>query len=181
VGDAHGQAVTRRDFARRVPAEDPPLGLMARPAMSLSNIVPFQSKEISMSPDENKTIARRYLEETHSKGNLDIIDELCTPAFGAGQKAILGMELKAFPDMQWTIEDMVAEGDKVVLRLTSQGTHLGEFHDWHGFGVLPPTGKAWTCSSIFIYRLADGRIAEGWGVNDILSVYLQLGVVPLPR
>ena len=134
-----------------------------------------------MSTDANKIIARRYLEETHNKGNLDIINELCTSEFGAGQKAFLVMELNAFPDMHWTIEDMVAEGDKVVLRLRSQGTHLGEFHDWYGFGVLPPSGKAWTCSHVFIYRLAGGRIAEGWGVHDILSLYLQLGVVPLPQ
>jgi predicted ester cyclase len=131
-----------------------------------------------MSTEENKAVAHRYLEETHNKGNLDVIDELCAPEFGAWQRDFLIMERNAFPDMHFTIEETIAEGDKVVLRITSRGTHLGEFHDWNGFGILAPTGKAWDCSHIFIYNFIDGKIAGGAAEHNILGLYQQLGVIP---
>jgi steroid delta-isomerase-like uncharacterized protein len=78
---------------------------------------------------------------------------------------------RAFPDLHITIEDVIEEGDKVVVRDTVTGTHLGEFNG------LPPTGKAVSYSEIFIIRFANGRIAEIWGVVDIFTQMKQLGLV----
>jgi len=79
---------------------------------------------------------------------------------------------RAFPDLHITIEDLIAEGDKAVARNTVTGTHQGEYMG------LPPTGKSIPYNEIFIVRLADGRIAETWGVVDVLSQMRQLGAIP---
>ncbi len=78
----------------------------------------------------------------------------------------------AFPDGQMTIEDLVAEGDRVVARTTFNGTHQGEMQG------IPATGKAVSVSGITIFRLDNGKIAEGWLVNDNLGLMQQLGVIP---
>ena len=80
--------------------------------------------------------------------------------------------LGAFPDLHVAIEDVVAEGDKVVYRNTVTGTHQGEYRG------LPPTGRSVRYAEIFILRCAGGRIAEIWGVVDVLAQLRQLGVVP---
>lgn len=80
--------------------------------------------------------------------------------------------LHAFPDLHVAIEDVVAEGDKVVHRNTVTGTHQGEYQG------LAPTGKTITYNEIFIIRFADGRIAEIWGVVDVLTQLRQLDVIP---
>ncbi|MDT0445011.1 ester cyclase [Streptomyces johnsoniae] len=79
---------------------------------------------------------------------------------------------RAFPDLHIAVEDLIAEGDKVVCRNTVTGTHRGEF-----MGV-PPTGTSITYREIFIGRFTDGRVAETWGVVDLLSLMRQLGVAP---
>ena len=79
---------------------------------------------------------------------------------------------RAFPDLHVTVEDLIAEGDKVVGRNTVTGTHQGEYMG------RPPTGKSLTYNEIFIFRFASGRIAETWGVVDILSQMRQLGMMP---
>ena len=79
---------------------------------------------------------------------------------------------RAFPDLHVTIEDLIAEGDKVVSRNTVTGTHQGEY-----MGV-PSTGKSVTYNEIFIVRFVNGRFAETWGVVDVLSQMKQLGVIP---
>ena len=79
---------------------------------------------------------------------------------------------RAFPDLHITIEDLIAEDDKVVARDTVTGTHQGEYMG------LPPTGKSITYNEIFICRFADGRVAETWGVVDVLSQMRQLGAIP---
>jgi steroid delta-isomerase-like uncharacterized protein len=79
---------------------------------------------------------------------------------------------RAFPDLHVTIEDLIAEGDKVVSRNTVTGTHQGEYMG------IPPTGKSVTYNEIFIVRFVNGRFAETWGVVDILSQMKQLGVIP---
>ena len=86
-------------------------------------------------------------------------------------KEVFARLLRAFPDLHVTIEDLIAEGDKVVARDTVTGTHQGEYMG------LPPTGKSVTYNEIFIVRFADGRIAETWGVVDVLSQMRQLGVI----
>ena len=82
------------------------------------------------------------------------------------------MLLRGLPDLHLTIEDLIAEGDKVVARNTVTGTHQGEYMG------LPPTGKSVTYNEIFIVRFAGGRIAETWGVVDVFSQMKQLGVIP---
>jgi polyisoprenoid-binding protein YceI/predicted ester cyclase len=80
--------------------------------------------------------------------------------------------LRAFPDLHVAVEDVIAEGDKVVFRATVSGTHQGEYRG------LPPTGKSVTYNEIFIGRFAGGRIAEIWGVVDVFSQMQQLGAIP---
>jgi steroid delta-isomerase-like uncharacterized protein len=79
---------------------------------------------------------------------------------------------RAYADLHITIEDLIEEGDKVVVRNTVTGTHQGEYMG------IPPTGKSVTYNEIFIARFADGRIAETWGVVDVLSQMRQLGAIP---
>jgi steroid delta-isomerase-like uncharacterized protein len=87
-------------------------------------------------------------------------------------KEVFGRLHRAFPDLRVTVEDAIAEGDKVVSRNSVTGTHQGEYMG------IPPTGKSVTYNEIFIARFVDGRIAETWGVVDVLSQMRQLGVIP---
>jgi steroid delta-isomerase-like uncharacterized protein len=87
-------------------------------------------------------------------------------------KQVWAVLLRAFPDLHVAAEDMIAEGDKVVSRNTVTGTHRGDFKG------MPPTGRAVSYNEIFIFRFADGRIAEIWGVVDVLSQLRQLGAIP---
>ena len=86
-------------------------------------------------------------------------------------KRVWEVLLRAFPDIHVTTEDMIAEGDKVVCRNSVTGTHQGEYMG------LPPTGKSVTYNEIFIGRFVNGRVAETWGVVDVLSQMKQLGVI----
>jgi steroid delta-isomerase-like uncharacterized protein len=79
---------------------------------------------------------------------------------------------RAYPDLHVAVEDVIAEGDKVVGRNVVTGTHRGEY-----LGI-PPTGKSVTYNEIFIFRFRNGRIAETWGVVDVLSQLRQLGAIP---
>jgi predicted ester cyclase len=133
-----------------------------------------------MTTEENKAIVRRYRLEMLGKGNLGIADELFPPQFILHSmdydiekfKQLQTMWLDAFPDLQFTIEDLVAEGDKVVERFTGLGTHKGSL-----FGIAP-TGKQMNVSGIYIHRFVDGQIVEIWGIIDQLGLFQQLGVVP---
>jgi steroid delta-isomerase-like uncharacterized protein len=81
----------------------------------------------------------------------------------------------AFPDRQVTIDDVIAEGDRVVVRTTLNGTHQGKMQG------IPATGNLVTQPSITIFRLANGKIAEGWYSTDNLGMMQQLGVIPSPK
>jgi steroid delta-isomerase-like uncharacterized protein len=87
-------------------------------------------------------------------------------------KEVFGRLHRAFPDLHITVEDVIAEGDKVVGRNTVTGTHQGEYMG------IPPTGKSVSYNEIFIARFVNGRIAETWGVVDVLSQMRQLGAIP---
>jgi steroid delta-isomerase-like uncharacterized protein len=89
-----------------------------------------------------------------------------------GYLALLGMLRGGFPDVQWKLEDVVAEGEKVAARYTMRGTHRGAF-----FGV-PPTGRAIAVQSMAFYRLAGGRFVEEHGMPDMLGLMQQIGAVP---
>src|SRR5262245_19447466 len=135
----------------------------------------------------NKATFRR-IEDTVNTGDVEVIskaiDEVVAPdalirmplpieATGAQAfRQLWAMLLRGLPDLHLTIEDLVEEGDKVVMRASVTGTHQG-----HYMG-LPPTGKSITYDEIFIWRFAGGRIAEMWGVVDVFSQMQQLGVIP---
>ena len=113
----------------------------------------------------------------------ETIDELVDPdaairtplpiaATGAeALKQVWTMLLRVYPDIHLTVEDLIAEGDKVVGRTTVTGTHRGEF-----IGVAP-TGKSITYDEIFIFRFVDGKVVETWGVVDVFAQIRQLGLV----
>jgi steroid delta-isomerase-like uncharacterized protein len=137
-----------------------------------------------MAAEELKAIARRYIEEVWNNGNLVLIDELFTPDYinhspnvgqmagPEGLKQLIATFRRAAPDLHLTINDMIAEGDRVVTRWTAQGTHQGEL-----MGV-PPTGKQIAVTAIVIDRIVDGRIVEHWAGRDDLGLFQQLGLIP---
>jgi steroid delta-isomerase-like uncharacterized protein len=87
-------------------------------------------------------------------------------------KQVWTVLLRAFPDLHVANDDLIAEDDKVVIRNTVTGTHLGEYRG------VPPTGKSVSYNEMFIFRFADGRIAEMWGVVDVYAQLRQLGMIP---
>ncbi|MFB4268513.1 ester cyclase [Nonomuraea sp. GTA35] len=135
----------------------------------------------------NKALFSRFHEAINS-GDAEVIaktiDELVAPdvlfhtpapidATGVqALKQVWTVLLRAFPDIRVTIEDVIAEGDKVVYRNTVTGTHRGEYRG------MAPTGRSVTYNEIFIFRFADGLIAEIWGVVDVFSQLRQLGAIP---
>jgi steroid delta-isomerase-like uncharacterized protein len=132
---------------------------------------------------DNKAVIRRSHEEVWSKGNLAVVDELYAPNFVChlvvgpewrgpeGVKQGVARHRRSFPDWNEHVEDIIAEGDKVVTRFTSSGTHKGEL------AGIAPTGKQVKISEIAIYRIADGKIVEQWGIPDLQGMQRQLGVV----
>jgi steroid delta-isomerase-like uncharacterized protein len=138
-----------------------------------------------MSAESNKALVQKIFARIWDKGEMSAVDELFdanyvdhterppgTPAGLEGFKAVIMQIRKAFPDMKSTLQDMIVEGDKVVGRWTNESTNTGEFMG------MPPTGKKVTTSGIDIYRISGGKIIEGWGVVDMMSVMQQLGVDP---
>jgi len=139
-----------------------------------------------MTIQENKAISRRFFEEFWNAGNPDVLTELTTEDIvfrdrdmgehrGHGAtRAFVTMYRKAFPDLRFTVEEQVTEGDRVVTRWTAQGTHRGELMG------LPPTEKSATVSGMTLDRFADGRIAESIGSWDALGMMQQLGILSGP-
>ncbi len=136
-----------------------------------------------MSVENNKATARRWYEGVFNNGNLDLINELFAANFvdhdpvnplpgPEGVRQVVTMYRSAFPDLHITVEDWVAEGDKVVTRFRAQGTHRGAL-----MGV-PPTGKQVTVTGIDVLGFKNGKIAEHWGNRDDLGMLQQLGVIP---
>jgi steroid delta-isomerase-like uncharacterized protein len=139
-----------------------------------------------MSAEENKAVVRRWYEEINKGKEAAIagLDELFAPDLvwhGAGLFAdmdLAGMNplitalFTGFPDLHWVVEDLIAEGDKVVVRLTVRGTHQGEFMG------IPPTGKQATWTGIEISRIEEHKFVEGWDSFDNLGLLQQLGAIP---
>ncbi len=137
-----------------------------------------------MTLNEMKARVRRIADELFSQGDLAVADEILardlihhTPQThvegNEGAKQFVQDLRRAFPDLSATVEDQIAEGDKVVQRIRWSGTHEGEF-----FGV-PPTGKHVTTELMEIHRMGpDGKIAEHWSSMDRLGVLQQLGAIP---
>ena len=137
-----------------------------------------------MSEEENKAIVRRTWEDLFNKGKMATADELIAANFtnhaapgaapGPGSfKQLVTMYRAAFPDVQFTIEDLLGDGDKVVVRNTFHGTHTGPF-----MGIAP-TGRHISQEQMHIVRVDAGLIVEHWAVRDDLSLMRQLGAIRL--
>ncbi len=134
----------------------------------------------------NKEIVAGFIDEVLSGGNIDaagkyfwedMVEQVPFPGQGpglAGLKDLLRGLRSAFPDMHWTIDEQIAEGDKVVTRFTWTGTHRGPFMG------MPPTEKPVTVWGTVIDRLEDGRIKETRILMDALGMMMQLGAIPAP-
>jgi predicted ester cyclase len=139
-----------------------------------------------MSNEANKAVIRRFYEEVFNQKNMATIDELISPKHvdhaappslpggPEGTKQLIGMYLTAFPDLHYTIEDLIAEDEKVVVRFTMRGTQRGPL-----MGIAP-TNKQVTFSGIVIDRIEDGQFVETWFNMDMLGLLQQLGAVPMP-
>ncbi len=137
-----------------------------------------------MSIEENKAVVRRLENEAWNKGNLAVADELIasncvyhnappgTPPGPEGFKRLVEIYRTAIPDVRVTLEDLIAEGDKVVERRIAQGTHQGEL-----WGIAP-TSKSVTVTGIAIWHVIDGKVVERWESRDTLNVLQQPGAIP---
>jgi steroid delta-isomerase-like uncharacterized protein len=132
------------------------------------------------------TNIRRVIEDGYNKGQLSVIDEVVAPSYRrndpaspgvagpSGLKELITSFRSAFPDLKYTIDDIAAAGDKVVLRTTIRGTHKGEFRG------IAPTGKRIEVSGLTIVRCVDGKAVESWHNSDYLGLMRQLGVIATP-
>lgn len=135
-----------------------------------------------MSTEDNKAIVRRLYAEVMGKGNMTEADALLSPEYvehlpvptpgREGLKQLVLMVLSAFPDIHPTVEDAVAEGDRVAVRIVARGTQQ------HAFMGIPPSGKAVEWREMHIYRVTGGQIVEHWGVIDQLGLLQQIGALP---
>lgn len=135
---------------------------------------------------QNKEIAKRLYEEVFNQRRVTVLDELAAadyvehdplPGQGTGLQGLKDRvnALIEGLDPQFTIEDVIAEEDKVVVRWTNSGTHTGAF-----LGI-PPTGRSFSIAGIDVYRIEDGKLAEHWHVIDMYGQMVQLGLLPAPQ
>jgi steroid delta-isomerase-like uncharacterized protein len=137
--------------------------------------------------EENKALARRWFDDLFNAQNLAVADEIIAPDHvnydptlpdipngPEGEKYVVNVYRGAFPDAQITIEDQIAEADRVVTRWSGLGTHRMEF-----MGVAP-TGNQVRVTGITINRIAGGKIAESWSQYDALGMMQQIGAIPEP-
>ena len=138
-----------------------------------------------MGTDENKVIVRRFIDEVFVKGNVDAVDKLVThdfvphswPSVAPGTDSLKQAVKRVFAGLagvSMKIEDMIAQDDKVAVRLTAHATHKGDFMG------LPATGKSYTISETHIFHIRDGKVAEHWRDADMLGLMQQLGALPEP-
>jgi len=140
-----------------------------------------------MSVEENKAVVRRFW-GVWEEGNIGLVDELVAPDYvnhspgipdqpegPEGIKAVVNMFRGGMPDLRVVIDEVIAEGDRVAVRYTIEGTHEGEL-----FGV-PPTGRRVSIESITVERVSEGKIREHWRVTDTLGMMRQLGAIPAPH
>ena len=132
-----------------------------------------------MSIEENTAIGRRMMEAVNNL-NLEALDDLLVPDYVNKQlriqsreelKQLLKRQYQGFPDVHRTLEDIIANKEKVWIRVTITGTHTGEYRG------IPPTHTKYTMMAVPIYRIVDGKIIEGWSVWNPLDLFKQLGVI----
>jgi predicted ester cyclase len=133
-------------------------------------------EETKMSAEENKAVVRREQEELwNHTGDLNAAEEL----YAAGQAEAAKQEAanfrQGFPDVISVIEDLIAEGDKVVARWRSRATHQGDYMD------IAPTGNEVEFTGISFYRIEGGKIAQSWNIEDKLGLMRQIGAFPEPE
>lgn len=135
---------------------------------------------------DNKRLVRRALEEIYAHGDLELANELVHPDFTdhepahpehptgpeSVQQTVRGLH-SAFGDLRFEIEDEIAEGDRVVQRVTMSGRHTGPLTG------REPTGREFAVRHVYIWRIADGRIVEHWGSRDDIGLLAQLGLLPV--
>jgi steroid delta-isomerase-like uncharacterized protein len=139
-----------------------------------------------VSAEDNKAVIRRLIEEVYNRGNLDVVDELVAPdvfnhpAVPEHQhgidafKHVIEWVREFSSDVHYDMEDIIAEGAKVAVRMTHSGTHTGAVRG------IPPTGKRFSVDYVHWFRVAEGKVAELWALRDDLSRLQQLGLVPVP-
>ena len=137
-----------------------------------------------MTVEENKALFRRIIDQVWNEKNLGVVDELLSEDFvdhswppgvdssREGLKQLMNTFTGAFPDLHVQIDDLIAEGDKVVALVTTSGTHQGDL-----MGIAA-TGKHMSFAEVHIIRIANGKAVEHWGVEDMLGMMQQLGVIP---
>ena len=137
-----------------------------------------------MSAEQNKAVIRRRVEEVFNKGNLAVADNIISPEYvyhgpmgefrgPEGFKQMVAMARKACPDIHYTIDDMVAEGNKMAVRYTATGTFTGELMG------IPPTGKRFNMTQAFFYKFKGGKEVEALPLHDPNAMFQQLGI-PIP-
>jgi steroid delta-isomerase-like uncharacterized protein len=141
---------------------------------------------VVVSTESNKDLVRRYYDEVLNEGKIDALDELAVPDYQEndplpgqstglqGLRDRVSILLSALSP-HFTVHDVIAEGDRVVVRWTNAGKHVGEF-----FG-MPATGREFDIAGIDIHRVQDGKLAEHWHVVDQLTMLQQLGAIPGPE
>lgn len=130
-----------------------------------------------MSEDAAKAVVRRFYDEVINQQNVAAIETILAPKFvhggeargQRGQAAVVQTYFSAFPDIRCAIDEMVADGDSVAVRMTWSGTHRGP---WLG---VAPTGRQVAWGAMAFYRVADGRIAQAWVAEDTEALRRQLG------
>ena len=136
-----------------------------------------------MTTDDNKALVQRFYDEIINQKNLAALDQFVDPnavnhtvpsGLPQGSNQFLSMHLNAFPDVKVTVQDLLADGDKVVALVSINATHQGAFRS------LSPTGKPITVMGINIFRIANGKMVEHWGLSDRLGALRQLGVITQP-
>lgn len=136
-----------------------------------------------MSTVDNQTLVEQFFDQVINQRNLAVLSRFVSPnainhSVPAGlpqePNQFLGLHLGAFPDVRATVEDLLADGDKVIVRVSYRGTHQGAFMG------MAPTGKQITVMGIHIFRVANGKLVEHWGLTDRIAALRQLGVVPPP-
>jgi predicted ester cyclase len=146
---------------------------------------PVDADRRAAAADDNKRLVRRALEEIYANGDLELLDELIHPDFvdhepahpdrptgPEGVRQTVRELHGAFGDLRFDVQDEIAEGDKVVQLVTMSGRHTGPLMG------REPTGKAFAVRHIYIWRIADGKIADHWGSRDDLGLLSQLGLLP---
>ena len=145
------------------------------------------NEHVQSETERNKSVIRRFVEEVQNQKSSDAYDELNDPEFvnhsappgvpsdREGGKMYLWGFFNAFPDSHWTIDDMIAEDDRVATKKTMTGTHTGTLGD------IPASGNPVTIQYVDIMRVRDGRIIEHWLCMDQLAFMQQIGAIPTPQ